>query len=157
MVVALYVQVWFPPCPHLRDVRDFNPQLVDRVAAAPGALVLLENNPHRNMNAEPGGTTEPSLFGTHFEPLIAERTGRGSMLGGYSDGWQWNPWKGQVVAGGTFMGRSIAATPPDVFVAELQRWGVVDLFVWSAPRRPTCTAMRGSACSGATAHGCSIG
>ena len=134
-VVALYTQVWFHHVPHLRDVRDFNPQLVDRVAAAPGALVLLENNPHRNMNAEPGGTTEPSLFGTHFEPLIAERTGRRLYAGGYSDGWQWNPWKGQVMAGGTFMGRSIGATPPDMFVAELQRWGVVDLFVWSAPTK----------------------
>jgi hypothetical protein len=121
VVVVLYTQVWFHHVPHLRDVRDFNPQLIDRVAAAPGALVLLENNPHRNMNAEPGGATEPSLFGTHFEPLIAERTGRRLYAGGYSDGWQWNPWKGQVVAGGTFMGRSIGATPPDMFVAELQR------------------------------------
>jgi hypothetical protein len=130
-VLVLYVQVWFRAVPHLADVRDFNPPLVDRIAAAPGALVLLENNPHRNMNADPGGTTEPSRFGTHFEPSIAERTGRRLYASGYADGWSWSPWKGQVVAGGTFMGRSIAATPHDAFVAEMRRWGVVDLFVWS--------------------------
>ena len=131
-VLALYVQVWFHAVPHLADVREFNPPLVDRIAAAPGALVLLENNPHRNMNADPGGTTELSRFGTHFEPLIAERTGRRLYASGYADGWSWSPWKGQVVAGGTFMGRSIAATPHDAFVAEMRRWGVVDLFVWSS-------------------------
>ena len=131
-VLALYVQVWFHAVPHVADVRDFNPALVDRIAQAPGALVLLEANPHRNMNAEPGGTTEPSRFGTHFEPLIAERTGRRLYSSGFADGWSWSPWKGQVVAGGTFMGRAIAATPPDAFVAELRRWGVVDAFVWSA-------------------------
>jgi hypothetical protein len=130
-VLALYVQVWFQAVPHVADVRDFNPALVDRIAQAPGALLLLENNPHRNMNADPGGTTEPSRFGTHFEPLIAARTGRRLYAGGYSDGWAWSPWKGQVVAGGTFMGRSIVSTPHDAFVAEMQRWGVVDLFVWS--------------------------
>ena len=130
-VLVLYVQVWFRAVPHLADVRDFNAPLVDRIAAAPGALVLLENNPHRNMNADPGGTTEPSRFGTHFEPSIAERTGRRLYASGYADGWSWSPWKGQVVAGGTFMGRSIAATPHDAFVAEMRRWGVVDLFVWS--------------------------
>jgi hypothetical protein len=130
-LLALYVQVWFHAVPHVADVRDFNPALVDRIAQAPGALVLLENNPHRNMNADPGGTTEPSRFGTHFEPLIAERTGRRLYAGGYADGWAWNPWKGQVVAGGTFMGRSIMRTPHDAFLAEMQRWGVVDLFVWS--------------------------
>jgi hypothetical protein len=134
-VVALYLQVWSHAVPHLADVREFNPELVDRITRAPGALVLLENNPHRNMNADPGGTTEPSRFGTHFEPLIAERTGRRLYSGGYADGWSWSPWKGQVVAGGTFMGRSITAAPHDAFVAELRRWGVVDLFVWSRTTR----------------------
>lgn len=130
-LVALYVQIWAQPVPHLRDIRDFNRELTARVEAAPGALVLVENNPHRNMNADPGGTTERSRFGTHFEPMLAETTGRRLFSGGYSDGWQWNPWKGRVLAGGTFMGRALDATPPDVFVDELRRWGVVDLFVWS--------------------------
>jgi len=130
-VLALYVQIWFQPVPAVRDMRDVNAALMDRIAQAPGALVLVENNPHRNMNAEPGGTTEPSRFGTHFEPLIADATNRRLYASGYADGWAWNPWRGQVVAGGTFMGRSLASTPHDAFVAEMRRWGVVDLFVWS--------------------------
>jgi hypothetical protein len=130
-VLALYVQIWFRTVPTVRDVRDFNAALVDRITQAPGALVLLENNPHRNMNAEPGGTTEPSRFGTHYEPLVAETTRRRLYAAGYADGWSWSPWRGQVVGGGTFMGRSLANTPHDAFVSEMRRWGVVDLFVWS--------------------------
>jgi hypothetical protein len=129
--IALYVQIWAQPIPHVRDVRAFDGELTDRVAASPGALVLVENNPHRNMNADPGGTTERSRFGTHFEPMLADTTGRRLFSGGYSDGWQWNPWKGRVVAGGTFMGRSITATSHDDFIAELRRWGVVYLYTWS--------------------------
>lgn len=134
-VVALYLQIWWQPVPHVNSVRDFNRELVDRVQAAPGALVLLENNPHRNMNADPGGKTERSIFGTHFEVMVAAETGRRLYSGGYSDGWQWNPWKGQVVAGGTFMGHALASTPHDAFVGELRRWGVSDLFVWSQSSR----------------------
>lgn len=134
-LVPLYLQIWWQPVPHVTSVRDFNAALVDRIAAAPGALVLLENNPHRNMNAEPGGETERSLFGTHFEVMVAEETGRRLYSAGYSDGWQWNPWKGQVVAGGTFMGRGLPSVPHEELVAELRRWGVSDLFVWS----PTTT------------------
>ena len=134
-VVMLFLPIWWGQVPHVESVRDFNAALVDRVAAAPGALVLLENNPHRNMNAEAGGETERSRFGTHFEVMVAEETGRRLYSGGYSDGWQWNPWKGQVVAGGTYMGRALPSTPHDAFVAEMNRWGVSDLFVWS----PTST------------------
>src|SRR5215471_1771193 len=129
--IALYVQIWFHAVPHVRDARDFNAALVDRIAQAPGALVLLENNPHGNMNADPGGTTEPSRFGTHFEPLVTEATGRRLYASGYADGWSWSPWRGQVVAGGTFMGRALAHTPHDAFAGEMRRWGIVDLFVWS--------------------------
>lgn len=135
-VVALYLQIWWQAVPHVDGVRDFNAALVDRVAAAPGALVALENNPHRNMNADPGGRTERSRFGTHFEVMVASETGRRLYSGGYSDGWQWNPWKGEVIAGGTFMGRGLDATPHDEFVDAMRRWGVSDLFVWS----PTATS-----------------
>ena len=134
--IALYVQIWFQAVPHVGGIRDVNAALVDRIARAPGVLVLLENNPHRNMNAEPGGTTEPSRFGTHFEPLIADATGRRLYASGYADGWSWSPWRGQVVAGGTFMGRALAHTPHDAFADEMRRWGIVDLFVWS----PAATA-----------------
>lgn len=132
-VIVLYVQVWFHAVPHVASLGEFNAELVHRVAHASGALVLVENNPHRTMTADPGGKTEPSRFGIHFEPLLAEETGRRLYAGGYSDGWQWNPWKGRLVAGGTFMGHALASTPHDRFAAELQHWGVEALFVWSAP------------------------
>ena len=118
-MIAIYVPVWLGTVPHLPDIRTFDAEVTRRIEQAPGALVLLENNPHRNMNADPGGSTEPSRFGIHFEPMIAETTGRRLYSGGYSDGWQWNPWRGNVVGGGTFRGRSIAATPHDAFVDEI--------------------------------------
>lgn len=129
-VVALHVQILWQPVPHVAGLRDFNAALVDRVAAAPGALVLVENNPHRNTNAAPGGLTAPSRFGNHFEALLAAETGR-RLYAGYWDGWQWNPWRGQMLSGGTWQGRAVAEVPPDILHQELRRWGVVDLFVWS--------------------------
>ncbi len=129
---AIYTQVWYHEVPHIPNIRAFDSSLVDRVAQADGALVLVENNPHRNMDADPGGKTAPSRFGVHFEPLLAAATGR-RLYAGYWDGWQWNPWKGQLVAGGTFMGRALGSTPHDAFAAEMRRWGVVNLFVWSGP------------------------
>lgn len=137
--VALYVQIWWVPVPHVQSIRDFNAELVDRVAAAPGALVLVENNPHRNTNSAPGGQTVPSRFGNHFESLLAAETGR-RLYAGYWDGWQWNPWRGQMLGGGTWMGQAIADVPPATFQHEMDRWGVVDLFVWSPPSMAYLTA-----------------
>ncbi len=128
---ALYVQIWWVPVPHINSIRDFNAALVERVAAAPGALVLVENNPHRNTNGTPGGETVASRFGNHFESLLAAETGR-RLYAGYWDGWQWSPWRGQMLGGGTWMGQAIADASPDAFHHELDRWGVVELFVWSA-------------------------
>jgi hypothetical protein len=129
-VVAAYVQVWYHAVPHVPDLRAFNGELVDRVRGAGGALVVVENNPHLNMNADPGGTTERSRFGVHFEPILADVTGR-RLYAGYWDGWQWSPWKGQAIGGGAWLGRALASAPHDVFVDAMRRWGVVDLFVWS--------------------------
>ena len=130
--VALYVQIWWVPVPHVQSIRDFNAALVDRVATAPGALVLVENNPHRNTNSAPGGETVPSQFGSHFESRLAAETGR-RLYAGYWDGWQWNPWRGEMLGGGTWMGQAIGVVPADTFHQEMDRWGVVDLFVWSGP------------------------
>lgn len=129
-LLALFVQVWWQTVPHVTSVRDFNSTLVDRVANANGALVLIENNPHRNTNASPGGVTAESRWGIHFESLIAAETGR-RLYASYWDGWQWNPWRGQMLGGGTWMGKAIGEVPPAVFRDEMDRWGVMDLFVWS--------------------------
>jgi hypothetical protein len=128
--VALFVQIWWQPVPHVTSLREFNAALVDRVAEAPGALVLVENNPHRNTNATPGGVTAPSRFGNHFEALLSAETGR-RLYASYWDGWQWSPWRGQILGGGTWMGQAIGDVPHDTFQGEMDRWGIVDLFVWS--------------------------
>jgi hypothetical protein len=51
------------------------------------------------------------------------------------DGWVWNIFRGRVVGAGTFAGRPIADTPHDAFVAEMARWGVRHLFVWTDASR----------------------
>ena len=43
--------------------------------------------------------------------------------------------RGQVVGAGTFAGRAIEETPPAAFVAEMHRWGVRHLFVWTDASR----------------------
>ena len=129
-VTFLFVQIWWQPVPHVQSLRDFNAALIDRVASADGALVLVENNPHRNTTTAPGGKTVPSRFGNHFESLLAVESGR-RLYAGYWDGWQWNPWRGQMLGGATWMGQEIGDVPVDTFVAELDRWGVIELFVWS--------------------------
>ncbi|MBI2834105.1 MAG: hypothetical protein HYX76_06725 [Acidobacteria bacterium] len=130
LLVALYIQISFVPVPHVSSVRDFDAALVDRIRQADGALVLVENSPHRNMNATPGGETERSPFQTHFEPLLRDATGR-RLYAGFWDGWQWCPWRGEVVAGGTFDGHAIGDTPPALFAREMKRWGIRRLLVWS--------------------------
>jgi hypothetical protein len=130
VTVAVFIQIWWQPVPHISSMRDVFPGLVERVTSADGALVLVENNPHRNTNAEPGGDTVTSLTGNHYEALLAHETGR-RLYAGYWDGWQWTPWRGRMLSGGTWMGQDIRDVPPDTFVAEMEQWGVVDLFVWS--------------------------
>ncbi len=134
LTTVVFLQLWWQPVPHIDSVRDVHPGLVERARAAEGALVLVENNPHRNTNAEPGGETAPSLTGNHYEALLAHETGR-RLYAGYWDGWQWNPWRGQMLSGGTWQGRSLARVPPDAFIAELDRFGIVDLFVWAPVSR----------------------
>jgi hypothetical protein len=130
IVVGLFVQSSYEPIPHLRDVRAFNPALVDHLAGLDGNLVLIENSPHRNMNATPGQRSVRPLIDTHFEALLPGATGR-RFYGQEWDGWHWSRFRGQVMAGGAFRGRAIDATPIGEFDAEVRRWGVTHLVVWS--------------------------
>jgi hypothetical protein len=129
-LVAIYIQIVFPRIPHIDSVRDFNAPLVDRIAQADGALVLLENNPHRDMDADPSTSSAPSAFGIHYEALVGTATGR-RLYAGYWDGWQWCPWRGQTLAGGTLLGRRVDRLPATRFDEEMRRWGIRHLFVWS--------------------------
>jgi hypothetical protein len=129
-LIALYPHATFYRVPHVDDPREFDPALAGRLATRPGALVLVENSPHRDLDADPAGRTERTPFGVHFESLIAEATGR-RLYGQTWDCWHWTPWRGQVVAAGSFGGRAIALTPIEDFVTEMRKWGVVHLLVWS--------------------------
>jgi hypothetical protein len=51
------------------------------------------------------------------------------------DGWIWSVLRGRVVGAGTFAGRAIEETPHDAFAAEMRRWGVRHLFVWTEASR----------------------
>jgi hypothetical protein len=128
--VAAYTQVWFVAVPHVVDVRDFNRDLVDRVAASEGHLVGIENAFHRDVDVHPDRVSLPTPFGIHYEALLPAATGR-ALYAGMWDGWQWTPYRTQVLANGTFRGTAIEDVPADSFVAEMRRWGVTNVFAWS--------------------------
>jgi hypothetical protein len=116
--------------PHQPSVDAFVPFLVDRLRNLDGHLVLLENNPHRDVDAADERVSEPSLYGTHYEALVAATTGK-RLYAGYWDGWQWTPFRGEMLAAGAWQGRRIDDGDHDRFLAELRRWGIRHLLVWS--------------------------
>ncbi|HVL68670.1 MAG TPA: hypothetical protein VM364_15515 [Vicinamibacterales bacterium] len=133
-IVGLYPYATFHRVPHVEHPREFDPLLVERLATRDGNLVLLENSPHRDLDQHPERRTERTPFGVHFESLVAEATGK-RLYGQTWDGWHWTPFRGQVVAAGSFRGQAIGLTPIDAFVAEMRKWGVRHLLVWSTPTR----------------------
>jgi hypothetical protein len=129
-VCALFLQVWLLPVPHVRDAHDAAGPLVDAVSGADGALVLVENHYHRDMIVDPSITSPPTPFPGNFEVLLPPATGR-RLYAGIWDGWQWSPYRSQMLANGAWDGRAISAVPHDEFLTELGRWGIRHLFVWS--------------------------
>ena len=129
-LAAVYLQVLVFDVPHIRTLRDADAALVDRVAQLDGALVLVENTPHRDMDADPARTTEPPPVATHVEQVLGAATRR-RIYGGLWDGWQWSPYRIQVLAGGAFKGRAIATVPVEELRDELGKWGIRHLIVWS--------------------------
>lgn len=133
-LVAVYLQVWWQPVPHIRSEAEVEPALVERLRALDGALVLVENAAHRDMDLSPATTSERTPFQVHFESLLPRLTGR-RLYAGMWDGYQWTPARRQLLAGGAFMGRAIEDMPAADVIAELHRWGVRHLLVWSEASR----------------------
>lgn len=127
---ALYIQVWLSPVPHVRSVREFNPDLVDRLGTLDGNLVLIENAFHRDVDVSVGRTSLPTPFTAHYEALLPAVTGQ-RFYGGMWDGWQWTPYRDEVFANGTFKGHALDEVPPEEFKSEMRRWGIRHLVVWS--------------------------
>jgi hypothetical protein len=132
-VIALYVATSFAPVRHVPAIRDFDPPLIDRLAAADG-MVVVEISPHRDMDPDPVRRTPRTPFDVHFEGVLPTLRGQ-RFYSQMIDGWVWNVWRGQVVAAGTFRGKPIAETPADDFIAEMRHWGVRHLFVWTDDTR----------------------
>ncbi len=133
-LIGLYVATSFMPVRHVPDVRAFDPPLIDRIAAADGNLILVEISPHRDMDSDPVRRSATTPFDVHFEGLLPGVAGQ-RFYSQMWDGWIWNVFRGQVVGAGTFAGRAIEQTPPETFVAEMRRWGVKHLFVWTDATR----------------------
>lgn len=134
LVVGLYVQAAFWKIPHVSSIRDFDAALIDHLQGLPDALVLLEDNPHRDLIESKAQRSARTPFGVHFESLLVQETGRRYYAQTW-DGWHWSPFRGQSVAGGSFRGRAIADTPIPDFAAEMRRWGIGHLVVWSDPTK----------------------
>jgi hypothetical protein len=138
-LVALVVPLISIRVPHESSVEHFLPPVVDRLKTLDGALVLVENNPHRDVDASLSAIAERSLYGTHYECLLPSATGK-RLYAGYWDGWQWTPFRGEMLAGGAWQGHLLTEADRPAFLAEMQRWGIRHLLVWS----PTAKAALGS-------------
>jgi hypothetical protein len=86
------------------------------------------------MDSNPRRRSPTTPFDVHFEGLLPSVNGQRFYTQMW-DGWIWSIFRGQVVGAGTFAGQAIEETPPTTFVAELQRWGVRHLFVWTDASR----------------------
>lgn len=128
--IGIYVPTTLVPIRHVRDVREWDPALVDRIAAAGGAMTVVEISPHRDMDRDPSRRSPRTPFDVHFEGLLPDAT-RHRFYSQMIDGWVFNVWRGEVVAAGTWRGESIDLAPVDTFTAEMRRWGVTHLFVWT--------------------------
>lgn len=134
VLIALYVHTSFAPIRHVPELQAFDPELVDRISTSDGNMVLVEISPHRDMDRDPKRRSQTTPFDVHFEGLLPGVAGQ-RFYSQTIDGWVWNVFRGQVVGAGTYAGRPIAETPADAFVAEMQRWGVRHLFVWTDASR----------------------
>jgi hypothetical protein len=133
-LIGLYVAPSFVPVPHVPELRAFDPPLIDRIAASDGSLILVEISPHRDMDSDPVRRSARTPFDVHFEGLLPGVAGQ-RFYSQMWDGWIFSVFRGQVVGAGTFAGRAIEETPPATFVAEMRRWGVRHLFVWTDASR----------------------
>jgi hypothetical protein len=133
-VLVLYVQTSLAPVRHVPQLQAFNPALMQRISTSDGNMVLVEISPHRDMDRHPTRRSPTTPFDVHFEALLPSLAGQ-RFYSQMIDGWVWNVFRGQVVGAGTYAGQPIAETPPQAFVAEMQRWGVRHLFVWTDAAR----------------------
>ncbi|MFN8058138.1 MAG: hypothetical protein U0Q12_03175 [Vicinamibacterales bacterium] len=130
MLCAVYLQYLWMPVPHVPDARALDPALVDEIRPLDGAMVLVENTFHRDMDADLSRETERTPFAAHLEGLLVPATGK-RFYAGVWDGWQWSPFRAHLMSGGAFKGQQLALVPHEAFARELRKWGIRHLLVWS--------------------------
>lgn len=130
----VYIQAWWRPVPHIDGLHEVEPIVAANVAQSRGALVLVENTFHRDMDRSPERRSEPTPIPVHLERMLSLATGK-RFYAGMWDGMQWVPYRERLLSGGTFHGAPIAETPYGAFFEEMRRWGVEDLVVWSEGAR----------------------
>ena len=140
-LIGLFVATSFVPVRHVPELRAFDPPLIDRIAASDGNMILVEVSPHRDIDSDPQRRSPRTPFDVHFEGLLPGVAGQ-RFYSQMWDGWIWSVLRGQVVGAGTFAGRAIEETPPVAFVAEMRRWGVRHLFVWTDASREYLDSQR---------------
>lgn len=131
-LAAAYLQITWMQVPHVAQRRDLDPVLVERVKTLDGALILFENTFHRDLDGDPTRETEKTPFSSHFEAFLGRETGK-RFYAGLWDGWQWSVFKTNLLSGGAFRGRLVTTWSGREVRAELRRWGVRHLLVWSRP------------------------
>ncbi len=119
----LYLQIWVHPVPHVRDASAIEPDLMAQMRGLDGAMVLLENTPHRDMDVDPARDVEPAPVPVHFESVVPRLTGLRLYAGHVG--------RVAVVSaarrgprGWRIPRRIYLRDSPDAVHAELSRWGV---------------------------------
>jgi len=128
--IGIYVPTTLVPIRHVESVREWDPALIDRIAASDGNMTVVEISPHRDMDRDPRRRSPRTPFDVHFEGLLPDAT-KHRFYSQMIDGWVFNVWRGEVVAAGTWRGEPIDLAPVDAFAAEMHKWGVKQLFVWT--------------------------
>jgi hypothetical protein len=128
--IGIYVPTTLVPIRHVESVREWDPALIDRIAASNGNMTVVEISPHRDMDRDPSRRSPRTPFDVHFEGLLPDAT-KHRFYSQMIDGWVFNVWRGEVVAAGTWRGEPIDLAPVDAFAADMHKWGVKQLFVWT--------------------------
>ncbi|HEX4565356.1 MAG TPA: hypothetical protein VH138_01950, partial [Vicinamibacterales bacterium] len=137
--IGIYVPTTLVPIRHVESVREWDPALIDRIAASDGNMTVVEISPHRDMDRDPSRRSPRTPFDVHFEGLLPDAT-RHRFYSQMIDGWVFNVWRGEVVAAGTWRGEPIDLATVDAFAAEMRKWGVKRLFVWTDRSRGYLTS-----------------
>ena len=115
VVLFLFVAIPFQPVWHEPDVNAFAGPVLGRMTAAPGGMVLVENNPHWDMVATPGQRSLRSHFNSHYESLLPAATGK-RIFGQPQDGYHRapsgaGPWRAAPIRASSSPRRRPSASP----------------------------------------------